>query len=412
MKRFRSVAAQAPKRSNAQMSQDFIDLFFRLETGDTLPAFTRFEGPVFLRVIGRQIPAALNVELTELLARIDREAGLPITRVSARDAASVTIELVPRSDLNRRAPNTACIVAPAVSSWSEYRKGRGVSWTTLTTRTRVAIFIPEGVAAQEMRDCLHEELAQALGPLNDLYRLPDSTFNDDNIHSVLTGFDMLMLRAAYAPELRSGMSRDQVAALIPGLLDRLNPRGRNGGTGSAPNTTSDWITQITRALNGGSTSTRRLAAKRAVAIADAHGWRDTRTGLANLLLGRLSMSSDTQAARSALNAAQSQYKGSTLTELHAANVAIDLAALALVERDFAAAFTIASNAIPAATRAQDAALLSSLMMIKAEALARQGRASEAQAVRLDSLGWARYGFGSDKDVAARAADISALAQPR
>jgi len=32
---------------------------------------------------------------------------------------------------------------------------------------------------QEVRDCLHEELAQALGPLNDLYRLPDSVFNDD-----------------------------------------------------------------------------------------------------------------------------------------------------------------------------------------------------------------------------------------
>ncbi len=45
-----------------------------------------------------------------------------------------------------------------------------------------------------MRDCLHEELAQALGPLNDLYRLSNSVFNDDNFHSVLTGFDMEMLR--------------------------------------------------------------------------------------------------------------------------------------------------------------------------------------------------------------------------
>ena len=64
-----------------------------------------------------------------------------------------------------------------------------------------------------MRDCLHEELAQALGPLNDLYHLPDSVFNDDNIHTVLTGFDMLILRAAYAPELRTGMTREQVEAV-------------------------------------------------------------------------------------------------------------------------------------------------------------------------------------------------------
>ena len=52
-----------------------------------------------------------------------------------------------------------------------------------------------------MRDCLHEELAQALGPLNDLYRLPNTVFNDDNFHSVLTGFDMTILRATYAPGL-------------------------------------------------------------------------------------------------------------------------------------------------------------------------------------------------------------------
>ena len=54
-------------------------------------------------------------------------------------------------------------------------------------RQRVAVFLPADAAPQELRDCLHEEIAQALGPLNDLYRLPDSIFNDDNVHTVLTG---------------------------------------------------------------------------------------------------------------------------------------------------------------------------------------------------------------------------------
>jgi hypothetical protein len=65
----------------------------------------------------------------------------------------------------------------------------------------VAVFIPSDVSPQEVRDCLHEEVAQALGPLNDLYRLPDSVFNDDNFHAVLTGFDMLILRTYYDAEL-------------------------------------------------------------------------------------------------------------------------------------------------------------------------------------------------------------------
>ncbi len=70
----------------------------------------------------------------------------------------------------------------------------------------MAIFLPGDVSPQETRDCLHEEMAQALGPLNDLYRLGDSVFNDDNFHTVLTGFDMLVLRTYYAPDLRSGMT--------------------------------------------------------------------------------------------------------------------------------------------------------------------------------------------------------------
>ena len=44
------------------------------------------------------------------------------------------------------------------------------------------------------------------------------------------------------------------------------------------------------------------------------------------------------------------------------------------------------------------ALLATLLMIKAEALDAQGRSEEARITRLDSLGWARYGFGSDQEV--------------
>jgi hypothetical protein len=38
----------------------------------------------------------------------------------------------------------------------------------------------------------------------------------------------------------------------------------------------------------------------------------------------------------------------------------------------------------------------------------QGRTAEAQAARLDSLAWGRYGFGPDSAVRARAAEIAAL----
>ncbi|MCR9114241.1 MAG: ATP-dependent transcriptional regulator, partial [Rhodobacteraceae bacterium] len=37
-----------------------------------------------------------------------------------------------------------------------------------------------------------------------------------------------------------------------------------------------------------------------------------------------------------------------------------------------------------------------------------GRVAEAQAVRMDSIGWARYGFGADWAVRAKLREISSL----
>ncbi len=119
-------------------------------------------------------------------------------------------------------------MAPNVSSLAEYRANRGTAkldWQQITRRNRVAIFVPSDTSPQEVRDCLHEEMAQALGPLNDLYRLPDSVFNDDNFQSVLTEFDMLMLRLHYAPDLATGMTEAEVAARLPALIARMNPSG-------------------------------------------------------------------------------------------------------------------------------------------------------------------------------------------
>ncbi|HCI98083.1 MAG TPA: ATP-dependent transcriptional regulator, partial [Sulfitobacter sp.] len=49
-----------------------------------------------------------------------------------------------------------------------------------------------------------------------------------------------------------------------------------------------------------------------------------------------------------------------------------------------------------------------LLLLRAEALELENRAAEAQAVRVDSLGWARYGFGSDWAVRAKMREIASL----
>jgi hypothetical protein len=87
---------------------------------------------------------------------------------------------------------------------------------------------------------------------------------------------------------------------------------------------------------------------------------------------------------------------------------MQMAAFALSSGQPEVTIKLAERTIPVVTRAQNAALLATFMLLKAQALDQLGRADEAQAVRLDSLGWARYGFGSEQEVRARIADIAAL----
>jgi len=411
MNTFTATQLRRVSRSNATIANDFMALAFQLESGRDLPVLSRFEGPISIRVTGNA-PASLAPDLNNLLARLRREARLSISQVAATQPANITIEVISGNDLQRLVPNAACFVAPRVSSWSEFRRTRrsGIGdWTTLTERKTMSIFLPGDVSPQEVRDCMHEELAQSLGPVNDLYHLADSVFNDDNFHTVLTGFDMLILRAFYAPELHSGMPPGHVAELLPGILKRLNPAG---GTVEAvfPFTTPKaWKEALGTALGASGTSaSRRNAAKRAVTIAQTQGWNDNRLAFSLFALGRLSLSSDGQLALSSFQRAGEIYGSNPNTKLHAAHVAVQMAAYSLSTGHSQAAIDLVNQNIRAAMVAENASLLAALLMIKAQALDALGKHQEARIIRLDSLGWARYGFGSEQAVRSHLAEIAAL----
>jgi hypothetical protein len=412
MNRFTAARPNAPVRSNAAIAADFLDLSFAMESGRPITRMTRFEGPISISVNGSP-PPTLVADLDALIGRLRREAAIDIRRVSAGDGpASITIETLPRARMQRVVPQAACFVVPRVSSWAEFRRARGsrdLDWTTLTGRDRVAVFIPSDVSPQEVRDCLHEEVAQALGPLNDLYRLPDSVFNDDNFHAVLTGFDMLILRTYYDAELANGMTRAEVSARLPGILARLNPGGARAASGNVRATSRAWITAIETALGPGTSEAGRIqAAERAVTIARNAGWEDTRLGFSFFALGRLTLSRDVERSVQAFQTAAAIFERAAPGGIQSAHVDMQMAAFSLSAGRADEALRLTSRALPAATRAENAALLATLQMIRAEALDDVGRTAEARAVRLDSLGWGRYGFGSNAAVGARLSEVAAL----
>ncbi len=409
MRVFGGAPPPLPLPPNAVLAQDFMDLTFRMESGARLPVLTRYEEPIRVGVAGPAAPT-LGRDLDALLRRLRREAGLDIAR-AVGSRANVVIETVPRHVMRRLVPQAACFVVPNVASWADYRRLRrseAADWTLLARRTRTTIFVPDAIPPQELRDCLHEELAQAVGPLGDLWRLPGSVFNDDNFQAVLTSADMLVLRATYAPELASGMSEAEVAARLPGVLARLNPSGgpaRPVGAATAPRPYAEAIeVALTEAKPE---AARRAAAAHAAALARPAG--GAAEGFALYALGRLTLASDPEVAQAAFERAAAIYDADPRTEIHAAHVGLQLAALALRRGDAREALALARRHARAAGRGQNAALLASLGLIEAEALALMGRGRGARAARLDSLGWARYGFGPVEEVRARMREIAALA---
>ena len=407
---FAPVAGQPPMRPNDQIAADFLDLEFHMESGLSLPRLTRFEGPITIRLTGA-VPRGAATELSHLITRLRAEAGIALRPATGADAA-ITVEFAPKAALQRLEPSASCFVAPNVSSLREFRSRRGsaaLDWQGLAARQRVAIFVPSDTSPQEVRDCLHEEIAQALGPLNDLYRLPDSVFNDDNFQSVLTGFDMLMLRLHHAPELASGMTEAEVAARLPALVARANPSGQYPGGWISPDTPRAWVQAVETALGPGTPKPARLpAAARMLSIAQAQDWTDNRLGFAWFALGRLQAPDDPAAAERSYRQAALVYQTLPDDGVHLSHALMQLSAIALATGRPDQAITLADQALPLARRGQNAALLASLQMIKAEALSLQGRDTEAAALRLDSLAAARYGFGAEQAVRARAAEIASL----
>jgi hypothetical protein len=412
----RFAAAKLPKgveRSNREIAEDFLDLTFALESGEKLDGLLRYEVPIRVHLASPELDPYRG-DLEELLARLRDEGGIDIAETDDAATAQIIIEAVPSTEISRVYPTAACFIVPGENSWKGFLKSRPdarLRWSNQRELQGAAIFLPVDTTPQDVRDCLNEEITQALGPANDLYRLPDSIWNDDNFHGIATSFDMLTLRTLYRRELKSGMSREDVAARLPKLLDRTNPAGRGMPKQARNPESRAWGSAIETALSRSTPRGRRQdSAQIAAQIAAEMRPVDHRLAVSLLTLGRLDLRSDPAAAAQDFAEAYRLSRDQLgIDDVRTAQAGVHLAALALGTGQYKTAIRLADLHVPAAQAGQNAILIAGLLSIKAQALFELGDTAEAQAVRLDSLRWARYGFGDSDGALARAqAQIAAL----
>ncbi|WP_111430778.1 DUF2927 domain-containing protein [Rhodobacteraceae bacterium DSL-40] len=404
-------------RSNADLAEDFLDLTFALESGETLKGMLRYERPVRVYM---QSPALQGYrhDLDALLARLRTEAGIDIAETGSAAQAQIVIEAVPESQIARFFPDAACFIVPGVTNWRDFLRQRPEArtrWSTQKTLTHAVIFLPPDTTPQDVRDCLNEEITQALGPANDLYRLPDSIWNDDNFHSSATSFDMLILRTLYQPEFRSGMTRAEAAAEVQQVLDRVNPQGRGLPSQKRAPESRAWAGEIETALSQQASREERLrSAVSATRIALEMDPPDQRLGVSLLTLGRLSLRRDPVAAAQYFTDAYRLFQQEFGDmDIRTAQAAVHVSALALGMEQYDLSIELADRHVPAAIAGQNAILVAGLLSIKAEALADLGKTDSAEEARLDSLRWARYGFGDNSgELAREQAQITAMLTPQ
>ena len=96
------------------------------------------------------------------------------------------------------------------------------------------------------------------------------------------------------------------------------------------------------------------------------GWEDHRRGFTHYAMGRILQSTDPEAARAQFMQADTYFSRTPNTELHRAYVASQLAAYALTENNPDTAIQLTGASIDLAARHENAALLSTLLMLRAE----------------------------------------------
>lgn len=384
--------------SNRDIAEDFVELAFGTEAGTRLAGLVRFERPVRVALEGAGLEAFAE-DLEALLARLRREARIDIGP-GEPGAAPIRVTVAPRRQMAEIYPGAQCFVVPARYSWGEFvvslDRATLPDWTTLSEMAAATVFIPSGATPAEVRECLQEEIAQTLGLPNDLFRLRDSAFNDDNVHTNLTRFDLLVLRVLYDPRLVSGMDERAAREAALSVLDEVNPEGRAIPRRGALRPAPEWERLISRLFAGGlNRAEQRLALRNALRLAQRFPGDDHRLAFTLSLLAVVEFAERPELAEGLLERALASLPARPEAEdLRRAVLRLNLAQVKLRLGKPADTLALAGAALPLLVAFDEAQRISLALDLRIAALRDLGRGAEAEALVPEADRWARHVFGT------------------
>ena len=190
----------------------------------------RWEKQVRYRLSGAGVTEADRVAYAELTKRLSELTGRDIRETGARGDITIMIlneaerlELV-RDIRRRRIDDRMRLVVRWASAIDYPCVGQiGFEDSDSGEITSALIVVKGELPGMLRQTCIHEELAQTMGLINDDNSVRPSIFNDDQEFALLTEHDEFLLRMLYDPALKPNMSADEARPLLPGIIEKLRP---------------------------------------------------------------------------------------------------------------------------------------------------------------------------------------------
>ena len=219
--------------SNEEITDGFFKIAFgaELQLGKRVERIRKFDEAVRVFVFDQgehRRRAEIATIVADIAARVDH---LDLAMTDDLQAANLVVMLVRKRDLKQTirsvyGRNKARQIERSLSPQCLSGFGRDERY-----RIRHAeVILPVDADDFVFYDCAYEELLQALGPNNDDNSVPWTMFNDDVQMGFFDVYDQYLLNILYDPRVRPGMTKDQVAKLLPEVLPAVRERIGSGGT--------------------------------------------------------------------------------------------------------------------------------------------------------------------------------------
>ncbi len=186
------------------------------------------------REITERLPALAGLRLVPRreVALWDGPPGLMIfvgSRAYLRESL-VTLSRIAGGDETLAGERFDALVAPFEM------RGRPVCYADMRFRddrsAELALSLVVLETSEHLAGCVFEEVLQALGPMNDSWRVGETIFNDASAHAAPTAYDWLALSVLYDPRLETGEAKASAEPVIEAIIGDLV--GDLVGGGEAP----------------------------------------------------------------------------------------------------------------------------------------------------------------------------------